>query len=281
MNWRRLAVVATLVALSGVPAPARAESKLGAKALQTIRFDQRIGAELSSKLRFRDERGRDVALGDYFGKRPLVLALVYNSCPMLCNQVLTGAVSAMRVLELEPGKDYDLLAVSFDPKERFETAAKQKDKYLRFYAGGKSPSETAVNGVHFLTGDAEPIAALTAAVGFRYEYDSGLGQYAHAAGLVVLTPEGRVSRYFFGTEYSPRDLRLGLVQASGGKLGTLTDELMLLCYRYDPASGSYSASAIGAIRIGGAMTALALAGFIGVSVRREKRREQLKKEKAA
>ncbi len=248
-------------------------SKLGAKELQAIGFDQHLGAEVPGSLAFRDERGEPVSFGDFLGKRPVVLALVYNSCPMLCNQVLTGLVQAMRVLELKPGRDYEVAVVSFDPKESYATAAKQKDKYLRYYAGNaKSPENSAVNGVHFLTGEPEAIAAITGAVGFRYQYDDALGQYAHGAGIVVLTPDGRVARYYFGTEYSPRDLRLGLVEASAGKLGRLSDELMLLCYRYDPESGSYSASAIGAVRLGGGVTAAALALFIGLSVRRERKR---------
>ncbi len=264
-------------------APAAAGSKLPPKQLQTIRFEQRIGAVIPSALKFRDEAGRDVTLGATLGKRPVVLALVYNSCPMLCNQVLTGLVQAMRVLELKPGRDYDVLAVSFDPKERPETAAKQKDKYLRFYANGAQqrpgsapPNAETVNGVHFLTGDEAPIGALTNAVGFRYQYDEALGQYAHAAGIVVLTPDGHVARYFFGTEYSPRDLRLALVEASAGKVGALSDELMLLCYRYDPETGSYSAGAIGAVRLGGALTVAALGAFIGLNVRRERKRQAVR-----
>jgi len=272
---RTLLVTLALTALF-LTSQAEARSKLGPKALQAIGFDQRIGSPVSGALRFRDEIGREVTLERYYGKRPLVLALVYNSCPMLCNQVLTGLVAAMRVLELRPGADYDVVAVSFDPKESFTTAAKQRDKYLRYFAGGpKLPENSVMNGVHFLTGEAEPIAALTSAVGFRYEYDKDIGQYAHAAGIIVLTPDGTVARYFFGTEYSPRDLKLAVVEASAGTVGTLSDELMLLCYRYDPETGTYSASAIGAVRVGGVVTVASLALFIGLSIRRERKKTKV------
>jgi len=248
-------------------APSAAQSNIPPQELRAISIEQRIGNQVPGSLVFRDESGAAVQLDRYYGKRPLLLALVYSSCPMLCSQVLSGMVSAMRVLALDAGRDYDVLAVSFDPKESHTTASAQKEKYLNRYdrAG-------AARGVHFLTGDEEPIRALTDAVGFRYQYDAELGQYAHPSAIMVLTPDGRAARYFFGTEYSPRDLRLALVEASGGKVGTVSDELMLLCYRYDPASGTYSAAAIGAIRVGGALTLTALLGFIGMSVRRERRR---------
>jgi protein SCO1 len=261
-------LLAFLAFLAAAP-PCFARSSIAPQELRSISIEQRIGEKVPGELPFRDESGAAVELERYYGKRPIILALVYNSCPMLCSQVLSGMVAAMRVLKLDAGRDFDALVVSFDPKESSATAAAQKAKYLRRYdrAGAEG-------GIHFLTGDEEPIRALTSAVGFRYQYDPELGQYAHASAIMVLTPDGRVARYFFGTEYSARDLRLALVEASGGKLGGLSDGLMLLCYRYDPSSGSYSATAVGAVRIGGAVTLGVLAGFIGLSLRRERRRRR-------
>lgn len=265
-------VVASLLALAltaGAAPQGFARGSIAPQELRSISIEQRIGNQVPGALPFRDESGAPVQLERYYGKRPIVLALVYNSCPMLCSQVLSGMVAAMRVIKLDAGRDFDALVVSFDPKESSATAAAQKAKYLHRYdrAGAEG-------GVHFLTGDEEPIRAITDAVGFRYQYDPELGQYAHASAIMVLTPDGRVARYFFGTEYSARDLRLALIEASGGKLGGLSDGLMLLCYRYDPSTGTYSATAVGAVRVGGAVTLGMLAGFIGLSIRRERKRRR-------
>jgi protein SCO1/2 len=262
---KKLCLLWTLVLSTLLATAARAQSSLGAQSLNEIRIDQRIGNQLPLDLTFIDERGERVALGSLFGERPVVLALVYNACPMLCHQVLAGMLASLRTLELDAGEDFEVLVVSFDPKEPTQLARSVRDKLVERYERGKG-------GFHVLTGEAEPIAKLTEAVGFRYRYDDKLDQYAHASGLIVLTPKGKVARYFFGTEYSARDLRLSLVEATDGKLGKLTDELMLLCYRYDPQSGTYSASIIGGIRIGALVTLLILAAFIGRSLLRERRR---------
>ena len=264
MRWLAVAVLLTLFSTT----TARAQSTLGPETLREIGIDQRIGEQVPLDLVFRDESGKPVELGRYFGKRPVVLALVYNACPMLCHQVLEGMMGNLRTLELDAGSDFDVLVVSFDPQETSATSRAVRDKLVKRY--GRNGSAEAF---HVLTGDPEPIARLTKSVGFRYKYDDKLGQYAHPSALFVLTPEGKVARYFFGAEYPPRDVRLALVEASEGKLGTLTDDLLMLCYRYDPVRGTYSASVLGAVRIGGIAVLLGLGVFIATSLRRERRRK--------
>lgn len=250
------------------------KSSLRPQTLTTIGIDQRLGEQVPLDLAFRDEEGRSVKLGDFFhAERPVLLALVYNACPMLCNQVLIGMMSALDILKFDAGDQFEIVVVSFDPSEAPARAKKAKAKYLKRY--DRPGTE---QGVHFLTGEQAQIDALTKAVGFRYEYDEELEQYAHPSALTVLTPEGRVSRYFFGAEFSPRDMRFAFVEAADGDVGSVTDELLLLCYRYDPDSGTYSATAVGAIRVGGAATLLALIGFIGFSIRRERRPKGAKPE---
>jgi protein SCO1/2 len=248
---------------------AGSRSALGPNALSEIGIDQHIGEQVPLDASFTDSRGHTAPLSEHMGDRPIVLALVYNRCPMLCNQVLQGLVSSLKVLELDAGEDFDVLAVSFDPKEPTSRAAESRAKFLRLYDRGGADQ-----GVQFLTGEPPAIEALTEAVGFRYRYDPDIDQYAHAAALVVLTPGGEVARYFYGTEYSPRDMRLSLVEASEGEVGSVTDDLLLLCYQYDPQTGTYSAAAIGAIRIGGVLTLALVFGFVGVSLRRERRRRR-------
>jgi protein SCO1/2 len=234
--------------------------------VRRIGIDQRLNDRVPLDLRFRDEQGRDVALGSYFGERPVVLALVYFECPMLCNQVLNGLTHALRVTSLEAGRDFDVVAVSFDPREGSALAAAKKASYVKRY--GREGGE---RGWHFLTGSEAAIHALTRAVGFRYEWDEGSSQWAHGAGIVVLTPSGAISRYFYGIEYGVRDLRLGLVEASSHRIGNLADTLMLLCYQYDPMTGKYGAIALNSIRVGGVLTVGALVTLIVVMLRRERR----------
>jgi protein SCO1 len=268
----RFALALLLVCLlfvCSLAATARAQSSLGPQTLREIGIDQRIGEQLPLDLTFVDENGKQVKLGRYFGKRPVVLALVYNACPMLCHQVLEGMMGSLHTLELDAGRDFDVLVVSFDPKEEPSVARAVRDKLVQRYA--RKGSEGAF---HVLTGEPEPIRRLTEAVGFRYKYDDKLGQYAHPSALFVLTPNGKLARYFFGAEFPPRDMRLAIVESSEGKLGTLTDELLMLCYRYDPVHGTYSASVIGAVRIGAVAVLLGLAVFITTSLRRERRRRK-------
>lgn len=231
-----------------------------------VGIDQHLNTRVPLDLPFRDEAGRDVALGDYFGSRPVVLALVYYECPMLCNQVLNGLTQALRVMSLDAGRDFDVVAVSFDPREGSELAAAKKASYVRRY-----DREGSASGWHFLTGSEPSIEALADAVGFRYEWEEASGQWAHGAGITVLTPKGVVSRYFYGIEYGVRDLRLGLVEASNHRIGNLADQLMLLCYQYDPMTGKYGAIALNSIRAGGVVTVGALVTFIFVMLRRERR----------
>jgi len=238
----------------------------GPAALRDVGLDQRLNELVPLDLVFRDEQGAPVRLGAYFNDKPVVLTLVYYECPMLCTLVLNGLVRAMNALTLDAGKDFEIVTVSFNPKETPALAAAKKESYLRSYA---RPSAAA--GWHFLTGDAADIAALARAVGFRYRYVPEQRQYAHAAGIVVLTPQGKVARYFYGLEYSARDLRLGLVEASQGTIGSPVDAFLLYCFHYDPATGTYAAAALNAIRIGGVVTVVALAGFVAFSWRRERR----------
>jgi protein SCO1 len=207
-----------------------------------------------------------VKLGDYFGARPVVLAFVYYECPMLCTQVLNGLTNTLSVLSESVGREFDVVTVSFDPRETSVLAAGKKKAYLDRYK-----REGAAAGWHFLTGDEASIAALTGAAGFRYAWDADTSQFAHASGIVVATPEGRLSRYFFGIEYAPRDLKFALMESSAGKIGSLADQLLLYCYHYDPVKGSYSFIALNALRLGGAVTVVALVSFIVVAIRREHR----------
>ncbi len=250
-------------------APAAAwASSLGKSELTAIRIDQRLGEQVPMEHAFMSA-GREVTLRELGAGKPIVLALVYNRCPMLCNQVLQGLIGTLKVVDLDPGEDFAVVAVSFDPEEDEALTRDVRSTFLRRWGRADAAA-----GVHFLTGEAPAIEALTDAVGFRYQYDELSKEYAHPSGLVVLTPEGRVARYFFGSEFSPRDMRLALREASNGEVGSITDELLLLCYQYDPQSGTYSASVVNAIRAGGVATLLALVWFIGRSVRRERRRPE-------
>jgi protein SCO1/2 len=221
--------------------------------LKDIGIDQRLDAPLPLDVPLRDEAGRAVRLGDYFGKRPVVFALVYYNCPMLCTQVLNGLVGALNTLSLDAGRDFDVVAVSFDPRDKPSDAAAKKDAYLTRY---KRPN--AADGWHFLTGDAAAIERVARAAGFRYKWDEARGQFAHASAIMVATPEGRLARYFYGIEYAPRDLRLGLVEASAGRIGTPVDQVLLYCFHYDPTTGKYGAAVMRMIRIGGLATLAAL-----------------------
>jgi protein SCO1/2 len=232
--------------------------------LNKIAIDQRIGHQVPADIPFVDDHGRPVVIGDYFGKRPVVLALVYYECPMLCTQVLNGLVSAVGVLNFSVGREFDVVAVSFNPKEGSGLASQKKAAYVERYGRPESAA-----GFHFLTGTQESIDRLTDAVGFRYAYDEKIGQFAHGAAIEVLTPKGTIAKYFYGIEYSPRDLRLGLIEASDERIGTVIDDVLLFCYHYDPATGSYGATVLTIVRAGAIATVLAFAIFLTVSLRRE------------
>lgn len=233
--------------------------------LNKIGIDQRLNSRVPLDLAFVDENGRDVTLGDYMGKRPVLLALVYYECPMLCTQVLNGVTGALKVLSFDVGKEFDVVAVSINPREGPGLAAAKKKAYVERYGR----PETA-DGWHFLTGREENIRALANAVGFRYAYDEEIKQYAHGAGVELLTPKGVIARYFYGIEYSPRDIRLGIIEASEERIGSPIDSVLLLCYHYDPATGKYGATTLTAVRIGAVATMVAFAAFLFVSLRRER-----------
>ncbi len=233
--------------------------------LSRIGIDQRLNEQVPLDLSFVDESGREVKLREYFGKRPVLLALVYYECPMLCTQVLNGVTGALKVLNFDVGKEFDVVAVSINPREGPGLAAAKKQAYLDRYG---RPHTAA--GWHFLTGREENIRALANAVGFRYEYDEEIKQYAHGAGVELLTPTGLIARYFYGIEYSPRDIRLGIVEAADEKIGSAIDHVMLLCYHYDPTTGKYGTTVITMVRIGAVMTMIGFAAFLFASVRRDR-----------
>jgi protein SCO1/2 len=244
-------------------------------ALQNVGIDQHLNEQVSLDLVFRDETGKSVRLGKYFVNKPVILSLVYFECPMLCTQVLNGLVSSLKVLKFTVGKEFEVVTISFNPQEGPPLAAAKKETYL-----GRYSRPGAEGGWHFLTGNEDSIQAITKAVGFRYTRDPRTGQFAHASGIMLLTPQGRVSRYFYGIEYAPRDLRLGLVEASANKIGTVTDQVLLFCYHYDPREGKYSAVILNLIRLGGVLTLLALGVAWFVWFRRSSWQHQLKVERA-
>ena len=238
--------------------------------LREVGFDQNLDQRVPLDTPLVDEAGRSVRLGDYFGTRPVVLLFAYYECPMLCTQVINGLASALGVLSLEPGKDFEIVTVSFDPRDTPATATAKKAAYMDRY---KRPgAEAAWHFLTFPTGDAASIERLTKAAGFRYVWDEQTQQFAHPSGVIVLTPDGRLARYLFGIEYSPRDLRLALVEASAGKVGSPVDALLLYCFHYDPMTGRYGLVIMRAIRIAGAATVLALGSFIFLMLRWERTR---------
>ncbi len=242
--------------------------------LKSVGIDQNLDAQISPDLTFKDESGKVVRLGDYFGKKPLVLSLVYYECPGLCTMTLNGIARSLKPLTFDAGKEYDVLTVSFDPRETPELAAAKKAAYVKEYLAGdivKHDAASVQAGWHFLTGDEANIKELCKTVGFRYRYDEKSKQFAHGSAIMVLTPQGKVSRYFYGLEYSSKDIRLGLIEASDNKIGTMTDAVVLLCYMYDPASGKYSLAILTAMRIGAVLTVLSIGSFVGLMLLRERR----------
>ena len=251
--------------------PRRGESSAQPpEALKNIGIEQRQGNQLPLDARFRDEAGREVALRDYFGKhRPVVIAPVYYDCPMLCNQVLHGLVGGLRGQSLVLGRDFDVVAVSFDPREGQQSAFNKEQVVLSELRRKDDP--VAAEGLHFLTGERAQIDAVMDAVGFRYAFDERTNQFAHAAGVMVATPEGRLSHYFYGIEYAPRDLKLALVESSGGKIGSAVDKLVLYCYHYDPTTGKYGPAIMNAMRAAGVVTVFGVVALILI-LRRTKAR---------
>jgi len=233
--------------------------------LKDVTFRQQLGKPLPLDAQFKDESGRDVRLGDYFKTgKPVVLAFVYYQCPMLCTQVMNGISSALKVLPFAIGKDFDVVLVSFDPRDTPADAAEKKRSHLQYWS-----TEATAPSWHFLTGDEASVRRITSAAGFTYHWDERTQQFAHVSGLLVATPDGRLSRYFYGIEYSPKELRLALVESGEGKVGSVIDELLLYCFHYDPEAGRYGAVVMNLIRLGGVLTLAAMAAFILLSRRRD------------
>ena len=229
-------------------------------ALREVQIEQKLDQQLPLDLVFRDENGQPVKLGQYFGKKPVVLAFVYYDCPMLCTQVLNAMVSSFRVLPFQIGKEYDVVTVSFDPRETSTLATAKKQVYMHYLP--ERMRADANSGWHFLTGDQASITQLTDAVGFHYRYDEATKQFAHASGIMLTTPTGKLSRYFYGVDYPARDLRLGLIESSENKIGSPVEQLLLYCYHYDPATGTYGIAIMKVMRIAGVVTLLGIAAMI-------------------
>ena len=264
------------IAQPGQPAPAQPSYSLQdgnlrpalPGALAGVGIDQKLDEQVPLNLTFHDESGRDVPLASFFHpQKPVVLALVYYRCPMLCTQILTGVESSLKAVSLEPGRDFEVLSVSIDPKDTPALASSKKQMYLRRY--GRPGT---ADGWHFLTADEQNSRALADAVGFHYKYDPKTDQYAHASGIMILTPDGHISKYFYGVEYAPRDLRLGLVEASQNKIGNPVDQILLFCYHYDPATGKYGALTMNILRATAAGFTVVCGVFLLFAIRRDVRR---------
>jgi protein SCO1/2 len=236
------------------------------KEVQGIGIDQRLGVQIPLDLEFRDEQNQKVQLGRYFGQgKPVILAPVYYGCPMLCTQVINGLIRGLKPLKFSPGNEFTIVAFSFDPNDTPELAAKKKKGYVEQYRKGSSPE-----GWHFLTGSQRSITALTQAIGFRYRWDEPSKQFVHASGVMLLTPDARLSRYFYGIDYEPKDLKFGLMESSQRKIGTPVDQLLLFCFHYDPITGKYGFLIMSILRAIAAATVLALIAYIITTVRRER-----------
>ena len=257
----------TVAAQPGVPRPnsplygARPESGNVSTGLppvlKDVGIDQRLNEQVPLDAVFKDDQGREVRLGEYFKGKPVVLALIYYSCPMLCNQVLNGMLSSVRQVSFNAGEEYQIVAISFDSRETPELATAKKQTYVKAYNRANGSA-----GWHFLTGDDANIKRVTDAVGFRYKWDDKTNQFAHASGMFLLTPEGKLARYFYGIEYRPRDVRLGLVEASQSRIGTPVDTLMLYCYHYDPRTGKYGPVVMNIMKVAGVITIGLIAGML-------------------
>jgi len=265
-------ILAALAGLTAAFAQAAPKGELGQapanqkpSILDQVGIDQRLNQKIPLEAAFTDEHGQAVQLSQYFGQKPVVLVLVYYQCPMLCSQVLNGLTASLNVLKFNVGRDFNVVTVSFDPKDTPASAAATKKTFLERY---RRPG--AEEGWHFLTGKKDQIDALTNAVGFRYAWDPEIQQYAHASGIMILTPDGHLSRYFYGIEYGPRDLKLGLVEASQGRIGSVVEQVLLYCYHYDPARGKYGAVIFNILRLSALLTVLVLGGSLFWMLRRER-----------
>src|SRR5271155_2814275 len=259
-----LLLIACAARAQAVPSSTGPAAKNMPLVLQNVGFEPQLNAQLPLDLAFRDETGRNVQLREYFTQKPVLLALVYYGCPMLCNQTEQGVVGTLRMLSFNPGRDYEVVFVSFDPRESPDMAAQKKESAMTHFRRPETAS-----GWHFLTGSKESIDALTKGANFRYSFDQKSNLFAHASGIMLLTPDGRISRYFYGVEYPSRDVRLGLVDASAGKIGTPIDHLLLYCFEYDPSTARYSTTILRILRLGGVATILTLVAGILIFRRRD------------
>jgi protein SCO1/2 len=233
--------------------------------LTQIGIDQKLGTSIDTSIPFQDESGQTVTLDGYFGKKPVILTPVYYECPMLCSMLLNGLVKALRVMPFTPGEEFEIVTFSIDPNERPESAAAKKQHYIGDYGKPK-----AANGWHFLTGRQESIQKLADEIGFRYTFDPYTQQWAHTSGIIVLTPDGRISRYFYGLEYDPSELKLSLVQASDRQIGSIVDRVLLYCFQYNPTTGKYSIAIVRLLRTAGVATVLLILGFWVFDSRRKR-----------
>jgi protein SCO1/2 len=274
LQWRTirklassLALAAALCGVAGAQVFAPPDTKTVAPPeLEGVGIDQHLNEQVPLDLTFTDEQGKTVRLGDYFHKgEPVILNLVYYECPMLCTEVLNGLTSVMKVMRFEPGKQFQVVTLSIDPRETPQLAATKKASYLK-----RLGKPEAASGWHFLTGQETQIKALADAVGWHYRYDPKLGQYAHAAGILLITPEGRIAQYYYGVEYSARDMRLGIIEASHNRIGSLADQVLLYCYCYNPSNGRYGARITNILRLAGVTTMVVLGGALILLFRREK-----------
>ena len=271
--WRASARVATLVAvLVGACPLAPAQTAQQRDLMQSIDFEQKLDEQVPLDATFRDESGKTIQLGELVGDKPVILTLVYYECPMLCTEILNGTLHMLKAMPFTAGMEFDIVTISIDPTEGPELAADKKGYYLRRYGRPE-----AAEGWHFLVGDEAQIARVADSVGYRYKYDTETGEYAHASGIVVLTPEGKTSRYFYGVQYDAAHVRLGLVEASENKIGSPVDKLLLFCYHYDPNNGQYNVKIMNVIKIFGVVFVALMVGGIFLLMRREridKAREQ-------
>jgi len=266
MRGKAVGVLFAVIAAIAV-APTRAQQAAPSAILGKVSLAQNLGQQIPRDLVFRDESGKPVRIGDLFGSKPIVLSLVYFDCPALCTEVLNGELRTMESIPLDLGKDFEALTVSFEPKDTPALAKAKRDVYA-----GQYGRAGAAEHWHFLTGEQQSIDVLTSAVGFHYAYDPSIRQYAHAAAIMILTPDGRIDRYFYGVVYPARDVRLGLVEASEGKIGSFTDHALLYCYQYDPLTGKYGLVIMNVLRAAGGLTVLALAIFMLVMFLRDRKR---------
>ena len=265
-GWRESMALIVVVTVMVLAAVARAHDNNKPAALRDVAFEQKLDQQLPLDLTFRDSGGQTVRLREYFGRKPVLLNFVYYRCRDLCPLLSDGLVRALRPLSFDIGKEFDVVTVSFDPSDTAEAAARAKDEYLKKYR-----RSGAGDGWHVLIGSPTAISQLAGAAGFRYTYDDKKNEFAHATGIVVVTPQGKISRYYYGIEFSPRDLRLGLIEAAAGKIGSPIDQLLLFCYHYDPLTGRYTMIITRMLRVAAGATVLALAGLIVFMLRREHR----------